>query len=816
MGQVAEWLVAARCGLRPGRIAGALALAAALPLVHADDFAPPATAPESLRAAYDVVVAGAGTGGIGAAIQAARLGASVLLLEETDWVGGQMLAAAVSAIDEGGAGNLVRGRGLYQELVRKIEGFYHPLGLDPLLGGRVSNLRVEPRVGRQIVHAMLEEAGRGRRLDLSLRSRVVRVIRTGATVTGAEIAIATPQGRRTLTVSSQVLIDATEWGDVLPLSGARYRAGNHLSDALDPARHIQDNTWTAVIKHYPSGVPPALRIATPPPGSDQRHEVFAKAIVPGDAPRRRGAPMSQITFVDYRGMPDSAPPAPALRGAFPPVTRTHLNYTNDTPCTVAYLEDPAQRVATDREMRLRTLQLLHYVQNVLGMRDWSVADDEGFDTAFNRQEIAAWLKVRPELEPYRAILIHFSVLPYVRESRRIVGRHTLLAREISRGPGKSPTLFPTSIALGDYRLDLHGGRAAPDMELDLDRMEDLQDAQPGRAGPFAIPFECLIPESTDGFLAAEKNFSQSRLVNGATRMQPHTLNVGQAVGALAALAVRHGVPPRRIDPVLVQRVLLAAKSTLHLTPLQDVAQESADWAAIQLVSLRGLLPLEEGRFHAPRPLRSAELPAIQRHFDLPVSTPGTADAVVTRAAFARALTPVAGPLVTLQFHTNEADAARAITRSEAAQVLAELLELRALGALLGAQQTLRWEGVKPASFPPLAAPSTAAARHLQRLVDAKIIASGDYWAENAVAGRECDGARVAELLLEGARRLDPQASPANAVDVLHRFRIISAPEYWTKSAVPGGHCVGKNVAAVIRNLAEHPAVSRRGVPASAR
>jgi len=105
------------------------------------------------------------------------------------------------------------------------------------------------------------------------------------------------------------------------------------------------------------------------------------------------------------------------------------------------------------------------------------------------------------------------------------------------------------------------------------------------------------------------------------------------------------------------------------------------------------------------------------------------------------------------------------------------------------------------------------ARPLRRLVETGIIASGDYWAENAVAGRECDGARVAELLLRRARAPDPQASAANAVEVLVRFGIISAPEYWTKSAVPGGRCSGRNVAALIRNLAAHAAISRRPAPA---
>ena len=47
---------------------------------------------------YNVVVVGAGTSGVSAAIQAAKMGAKVALLEETDWVGGQMTAAAVSTM----------------------------------------------------------------------------------------------------------------------------------------------------------------------------------------------------------------------------------------------------------------------------------------------------------------------------------------------------------------------------------------------------------------------------------------------------------------------------------------------------------------------------------------------------------------------------------------------------------------------------------------------------------------------------------------------------------------------------------------------
>ena len=48
----------------------------------------------------DVLVVGGGTGGVAAALAAARNGATVCLTEETAWIGGQLTAQGVSALDE--------------------------------------------------------------------------------------------------------------------------------------------------------------------------------------------------------------------------------------------------------------------------------------------------------------------------------------------------------------------------------------------------------------------------------------------------------------------------------------------------------------------------------------------------------------------------------------------------------------------------------------------------------------------------------------------------------------------------------------------
>ena len=751
-----------------------------------------------LRGDYDVVVAGGGTGGCGAAIQAARMGARVLLLDETDYLGGQMNAAAVTSMDEGGT--LVRGRGLYKEWVQRIEGHYRPLGIDPETAYQYGHICVEPRVGRMLLEQMLKDA----KVAVSLRSRVVKVLKEGDRVTGAEISITSGEGSKAQTVRSQVLIDATEWGDVIPLTGARYRVGNCLSEAVNPAQRVQDNTWTAVIKQYPGEVPAAFRLTEKPPGyTDKIHQRFVRTLKLGDEVGPNESPWTWTRFINYRGMPNSAP-----GGGTRPITRTHVNFNNDWPSSVAEIEDPARRLATERDMRLVTLHLLYYIQNTLGMKQWAVADDEGYDTPYNRAQVDAWLKERPELEPYRTLFHHFPVIPYVRESRRIVGLHTLCARELDRRPGYQPVPFATSVAIGDYPVDMHGSMQAKYLELDLDRAEDIPGKFGGNGhGPFAIPLECFIPEKVDGFLPAEKNISQSRMGNGATRLQPHTMLMGQAAGALAALAVRHGVQPRAVESVLVQQVLAEAEDPLNYTPVQDVASDKPEWAAIQLVTVRGLLPLQDGKFDPRRHVSEAEARAISAHFAGSSETKALSEPV-TRATFAKALAAALQPVkVALNFQAKDADGALPLTRSEAAQITAQCLVAQARARMEGKEQSVAWSSILPASEPARYDVTSTLHSDLLKLQDRKLVATVDYWAKHAVAGQKCDGEKVALVLLRAARLFEPDVKPEAVLDVMLRQRVLSTAAYWQKTAVPGGQCDGKNVAVVLRNLVKATAAA---------
>jgi hypothetical protein len=599
---------------------------------------------------YDVIVAGAGTGGWAAAVQAARQGARVLLLEETDWIGGQMCAAAVASMDEDSVWHKfpVRERGIYREFHESMALYYYSLDKDPFVAYFSNPYQIEggyePKAARAVLYGFIHEA-RGRKLpdgrqpvlDVSLRSRVTAVRRQGDTVTGATIAFADANGASQREIACRILIDATEYGDVIPLTGARYRVGNTTSERPDPKALVQDHTWTAVVREYPGGVPEHLQLKSPPPGYEagakRRYKNYQLSGLTlwGAAGKGIKGPRVWRVFFAWRGMADSDSTLTGERSGLRH-TQTGFNGGNDYPVTAATIEDPAQRLLDEREGIYKTLGALYYFQHDLGL-NWSLAEDEGFDTPYNRAKMKQ-LDLRPDLA---ALAVHLPQQPYVRECRRIIGVRTLVAGDLTRF--EQAKLFPTSVAMGDYFMDLDHGKTAHAIETDLDSGEP-----PRGGGPFQVPFEVFLPEKLDGFLPAEKNFSQSRLANGATRLQPVTMLTGQAAGAIAALAVKQQVQPRALAVPQVQGALLDAGCTLVQRWHSDVPWGTPLWKATQLLALYQVMdrpgpitkdeqPLAAGNpWGATKPLTTAELQrSLQRLLEingqagpLPAVPPGPA------------------------------------------------------------------------------------------------------------------------------------------------------------------------------------------------
>ena len=546
------------------------------------------TSPVFAADTYDLIIAGGGTGGTAAAIQASRLGVSVLIVEPTSMLGGQATAAGVSTMDDMSRIE----SGIYKEFIDRVKNYYSAMKKSintPYW--KEHGKAFEPSVGDKILKEMISETS----VDILFHSNILEVNNEKKSVK-----VQTPENIREF--NFKILIDATEYGDILPMAGARYRSGNSISPNINKNSFIQDITWTAIIRFYPDGIPEKLKAKNPLPDYERGLKNYKSYVTKngfdfqGKYPVKM--PVNLISHNAYRAVPDSFTPGSytGARKNWAKITKTGVNWANDYPgmymimnhygLNVMYLEDKEAREEIERQALIKTLNFIYYIQNELGA-DWSVDENEYGELP----EIVKNWKDFPE--EWKEIARHMPPIPYVRESRRVLGNYTLNAKAVHENSlswrnGHKNQEISDSIAIGGYNLDLHGGDDDDDIEKELgEKQSSIWGNMP--QGPFQVPMKVLIPESVDNFIAAEKNLSMSRLVSSALRLQPITMMTGQAAGALAASAIKNNLQPRDVKPLHVQKKLAEAGVVLSLCNYSDVPRDHKNFAAVQISNLYGLL-----------------------------------------------------------------------------------------------------------------------------------------------------------------------------------------------------------------------------------
>ena len=192
-----------------------------------------------------VLVIGGGTGGTAAGIQSARLGVNTIIAEPTTWLGGMISAAGVSATD----GNHQLPSGLWREFRDKIYLVYG--GPKNVATGWVSNTQFEPHVADSIFKAM---AAAEKKLTVLYQWHFAKALKKGNIITGA---IFTNNKNEKLQINANLVIDATELGDVMADASIPYslgmEAGNITGEKVGvtiSSNVVQDLTYVAVLKDY--------------------------------------------------------------------------------------------------------------------------------------------------------------------------------------------------------------------------------------------------------------------------------------------------------------------------------------------------------------------------------------------------------------------------------------------------------------------------------------------------------------------------------------------------------------------------------------
>jgi hypothetical protein len=500
-----------------------------------------------------LVVAGGGLGGCAAALAALRNGLTVVLTEETDWIGGQLTSQGVPPdehewIETHGATSTFR------ELRNKIREYYrnnYPLTeaarSNPLLNpgdGSVSRLCHEPRVALAVLTGMLAPYQSSGKLTLLTETRI-----TGADVTGDMIsslkAVSTRTGAETI-LSAPLFVDATELGELLPLTGTEFVTGSeskketgelHAPEKADPSNNQAFTVCFAM--DYVPGENHVIekpetygfwRNYTPPlnpPWSgrllDLAHTdpISLKPVYPGFSPEGI-EDQTVFNIWSYRRIINKLNFTPGTyRGDI-----TIVNWPQND-----YL--PGNIIGAGPE---------EYARHIEGARQLSLSLLYWLQTEVQRPGGGyGWPGIRPRGD-IMGTADGLAKAPYIRESRRIKALFTILEEHVGlanrslvtgRKEGVRAAEFADSIGLGYYRIDLHPSYAGTNY-IDIDSL------------PFRIPLGALLPVRMKNLIAGNKNIGTTHITNGCYRLHPVEWNIGESAGCLAAFSQSRKLIPKAV------------------------------------------------------------------------------------------------------------------------------------------------------------------------------------------------------------------------------------------------------------------------------
>ncbi|QJD80546.1 FAD-dependent oxidoreductase [Spirosoma rhododendri] len=501
----------------------------------------------------DVVIAGGGVGGCAAALSALRTGKTVVMTEETDWIGGQLTQQGVPPdehqwIETHGATRLYR---QYRNAVRDFYRQYYPLTetarAQPYLNpgdGAVSRLSHEPRVSLIVLQQLLAPYLSAGKLTLLLDHKI-----SGADVQGDRVRALTARNRQTgreLVLTAPYFVDATELGDLLPMTktefvtGAESRADTrelHAPEQADPKNvqaftmcfamdyvpgenHIIDKPreydfWrnhTPVLKPAWSGKLLSLSYSNPKTLDPKTLGFQPEGAKTGDA----------LNLWNYRRIISRA----NFESGFYKGDISSVNWPQNDYALGNLIGASEKEFArhVDRAKQL-SLSLLYWLQTKVPRPDGG----QGWPG----------LRLRPDVMGTTDGLAKY---PYIREARRIKPVFRVLEEYVGadnralitgQKTGNKAAPFADSVGIGYYHIDLHPSTSGNNY-IDFGSL------------PFQIPLGALLPQRMENLLPACKNIGTTHITNGCYRLHPVEWSIGEAVGALISFAIDRKVPPRAV------------------------------------------------------------------------------------------------------------------------------------------------------------------------------------------------------------------------------------------------------------------------------
>ncbi len=551
----------------------------------------------------DVCVFGATSGGIAAALQAARMGKSVVIAEPGKFIGG-LTTGGLGATDIGNKAAIGGiAREFYQRVARhyaqdsawtseKREEYFARRGggqtkASNLTGADATMWTFEPHVADEILSAMLREA----KVQVYFDQRIEFVRKDAARILEMVVENAN-------TYRAKMFIDATYEGDLMAKADVTFHVGRESNREYDETLNglrgeTPKHQFTVAVDPYlkpgrpESGLLPFIQgvfagagkngsdpaeeeLALTSDGSPKKFPIRGK---PGDGDRRVQTYNYRLCFTT-----NAANRLPVL----PPVGYDPAKFE----LLARYLE---ALVAAGKKPKLAEFWNPIWLPN----HKTDINNNGGFSTDFiganweypeadykTRERIArehedytrgfiTFLATSPrvpenlrnEMQTWGPCKDEFNTTDgwpnqlYVREARRMISDY-VMTESHCRGTQRADD----SIALAAYNMDSHNvQRYARN-----GRAENEGDVQVPPMNPYPISYRSLVPKRSEAEnLLVPVCLSASHIAYGSIRMEPVFMILGQSAATAACLAIDDNVRVQKVDYAKLRTRLLADKQVLE-------------------------------------------------------------------------------------------------------------------------------------------------------------------------------------------------------------------------------------------------------------
>ncbi len=533
-------------------------LAAALLLAGAADASTVAHAPA------DIVIYGCTSAGVIAAVEARRLGRSVLLVCRDAYVGGM----TTNGLGWSDTGNHRAIGGLSLEFYRRVKRHYddpaawtfarRPESAENFVNDDAM-WQFEPKVAEEIYEAWLKEAGvtvvRSQPIDRRDGAVEVRA--------GRVVAFRSGTGRR---FAGRVFIDASYEGDLMAGAGVGFAVGREANatygETLNGVQmaNTTNHQFTLDVDPYvipgkpDSGLLPRVTAdqIAPDGTGDHRIQAYTFRMCLTDVPANR-TPFPRPRHYDPRQYALLKRYMDAgYRDFFRKFDRIPNGKTDTNNFGAFSFDDIGMNYrypeGTDTERAAIIQEHVDYQQGLL----WFMANDPGVPAEM-RTEMSRWGLCKDEFTANG----NWPREVYVREARRMVSDF-VMAEPHLRGTKATPR----PVGMGSYNMDSHNVRRIVDAR-GFARNEGNIEVSPERAYP--ISYDAIIPKRQEATnLLVPVALSASHIAYGSIRMEPVFMILGQSAAAAASIAIREGRSVQDVDYGMLKQQLLSEQQILAL------------------------------------------------------------------------------------------------------------------------------------------------------------------------------------------------------------------------------------------------------------